>query len=289
MPLPSSGGAIVIGLLQALEGEDPGAGGHRPPEWLHAMAEASKRLYAARAALGDPAQVPGAAEREAELVSPAFAARVRGEVGERASDPPAGGGPREGDDTNHVSVVDGDGNAVVLTTTVNAPFGSCIVVPGTGILLNDEMDDFDAAPGVPNYFGLVGTGANAPAPGKIPLSSMAPTLVFDPSGALWLAVGTPGGSTIPTTVVQIVSNLVDEGMSLAEALGAPRVHHQWRPAALQAEPRGLEAATVRALEARGHAVVFRKDTWGDAQAVRRLGAMWEAASDPRWEGVPAAP
>jgi gamma-glutamyltranspeptidase/glutathione hydrolase len=289
MPLPSSGGAIVIALLQALEGEDPTAGGYRPERWLHAMAEIEKRLYARRAVLGDPAFVPEAEARVRELVSPELAARLRAEVGERASDPPPGGELHEGDDTNHVSVVDGQGNAVVLTTTVNAPFGSCLVVPGTGILLNDQMDDFDSAPGVPNYYGVVGTAANAPAPGKIPLSSMAPTLVFDPSGALFLAVGSPGGSTIPTTVAQIVSHLLDEGMSLEEALAAPRVHHQWRPAALQVEPRGLEAATVRALQGRGHEVRFRKDRWGDAQAVRRAGAMWEAASDPRWEGVPAAP
>jgi gamma-glutamyltranspeptidase/glutathione hydrolase len=102
-------------------------------------------------------------------------------------------------------------------------------------------------------------------------------------------VGSPGGSRIPTTIAQIVSHLVDEGASLAEALSAPRFHHQWRPAAIEVEPRGLEAATVRALEARGHTVTFREATWGDAQAVRRLGSLWEAASDPRWEGAPAAP
>jgi len=172
---------------------------------------------------------------------------------------------------------------------VNAPFGSCVVVPGTGILLNDQMDDFDAAPGVPNYFGVVGAGANAPAPGKIPLSSMAPTLVFDPAGALWLGIGAAGGSTIPTTVAQAISNLVDHGMRLDEALGAPRIHHQWRPRAIRVEPRGLDAATVRALEALGHAVEHRPQPWGEATAVRRLGTMWEGAADPRWEGQPAAP
>ncbi|MFO0582864.1 MAG: gamma-glutamyltransferase [Anaeromyxobacter sp.] len=289
MPLPSSGGAIVIALLQALEGEDPKAGGYRNERWLHAMAELEKRLFARRATLGDPALVPGAEAAVRELVSPAFAARLRAEVGERASDPAAGGGPAEGEHTNHVAVVDREGNAVSLTTTVNAPFGSCVLVPGTGILLNDQMDDFDAAPGTPNYFGVVGTGANAPAPGKVPLSSMAPTIVFDAAGKVELVVGAAGGSTIPTTVAQAISNVIDLGMPLEQALGAPRIHHQWRPRTLRVEPFGLEAATIRALEARGHTLDLRKAPWGEAAAVGRLGTMWEGASDPRWEGRPAAP
>lgn len=289
MGLPSSGGFILIGLLQALEGEDPRAGGYRPERWLHAMIEVEKRLFARRATLGDPAFVPGADEAVREAVSPSFADLLRKEITERASDPHVPGELREGDQTNHLSVVDGEGNAVVMTTTVNAPFGSCLLVPGTGILLNDEMDDFDSAAGTPNYFGVVGTGANAPAPGKIPLSSMAPTLVFDQEGRLWLAVGSPGGSTIPTTVAQVISYLIDDGMGLEEALGAPRLHHQWRPKAVQVEPMGLEAATARALEGRGHSLQFRPDRWGDAQAVLRSGTYWEAASDPRFEGVPAAP
>jgi len=289
MGLPSSGGFIVVALLQALEGEDPRAGGYRPERWLHAMAEIEKRLFAMRAVLGDPDFVPGARALVSEWVTPAFAARLRAQVGERASDPPAGGGVPEGDDTNHVSIVDGQGNAVAMTTTVNARFGSCVVVPGTGILLNDEMDDFDSAPGRPNVYDVVGAGPNAPAPGKVPLSSMAPTLVFDPAGRLWLVVGSPGGSTIPTTVAQVISHLVDDGMDLEEALAAPRIHHQWRPSRIRVEPHGLEAATVRALEARGHELDFRREAWGDAQAVRRSGGMWEAASDPRWEGAPAAP
>jgi len=289
MPLPSSGGAIVIGLLQALEGEDPKAGGYRSDRWLHVMAELEKRLFARRATLGDPGFVPDAEAAVAELVSPAFAARLLAEVGERASDPAVGGGPTEGEHTNHVAVADRDGNVVALTTTVNTPFGSCVVVPGTGLLLNDQMDDFDAAPGTPNYFGVVGAGANAPAPGKVPLSSMAPTIVFGPDGKVLLALGAAGGSTIPTTVAQAISNVIDHGMGLDAALGAPRIHHQWRPRALRVEPFGLEAATRRALEARGHAIELRAAPWGEAAAVRRLGTMWEAASDPRWEGLPAAP
>lgn len=290
MPLPSSGGAIVIALLQALEREAPRDGGYRPPRFLHAMTEVEKRLFAQRAALGDPDFVPGAAAAVAALVSPDSAARLAAEVGPRATDVPPPAASPEGNHTAHLSVIDAEGNAVAMTTTVNYLFGACVVVPGTGILLNDEMDDFDAAPGTPNAYGLVGQGANAPEPGKVPLSSMAPTLVFDPEGRLWLAVGAPGGSTIPTTVAQVISHLVDDGMTLEQALAAPRIHHQWRPAALRVEPNGLEAETVRALAQLGHVVRFEKAPWGNAQAVRVTPEGWrEAASDPRGEGVPAAP
>lgn len=291
MPLPSAGGAILIGLLQALEHEDPRAGGrYRPERFLHAMAELEKRLYARRGSLGDPAFAPGAAAAVEELVSPAFAARLAAEVGERAAEVPGPPPPRESSQTTHLSVIDGAGNAVALTSTVNYAFGSCVVVPGTGVLLNDEMDDFDAAPGRPNAYGAVGSGPNAPAPGKIPLSSMAPTLVFEPGGALWLAVGAPGGTTIPTTVAQVISHLVDDGMTLSQALGTPRIHHQWRPDALQVEPGGLEAATARALEARGHRLLFREGPWANPQAVQVTpGGLREAASDPGGEGAPAVP
>jgi gamma-glutamyltranspeptidase/glutathione hydrolase len=187
-------------------------------------------------------------------------------------------------------VVDRDGNAVALTTTVNFRFGSCVVVPGTGILLDDEMDDFDSAPGTPNAYGLVGAGANAPAPGKTPLSSMAPTLVFDPDGRLWLVIGAEGGSTIPTTVAQAISHLVDDGMTLAQALAAPRLHHQWYPDVVRVEPNGLEAETARALAALGHHLDVAEWPWGNANAVeRRADGMWEAASDPRYDGVALAP
>jgi gamma-glutamyltranspeptidase/glutathione hydrolase len=289
-PLPSAGGAIVIGTLQALEPEDPRAGGYRPERFLHARIEVEKRLFARRALLGDPEHVPGAAALAAEMVSPDFAASLRASIGPRAAVPEEVGPGKEGGSTTHVSVIDGAGNAVALTTTVNWLFGSCVVVPGTGILLNDQMDDFDAAAGVPNAFGLVGTGANAPGPGKSPLSSMAPTLVFDPEGKLWLAVGSPGGSHIPTTVAQVISHLVDDGMTLERALAAPRIHHQWQPGAVQVEPNGLEAETVRALEARGHRIEWLEGPRSNPQAVWVRPEGWiEAASDPRWAGVPAAP
>jgi gamma-glutamyltranspeptidase / glutathione hydrolase len=190
-----------------------------------------------------------------------------------------------------VSVVDAEGNAVALTTTVNYWFGACVVVPGTGILLNDQMDDFDVAPGVPNAYGLVGSGLNAPAPGKVPLSSMAPTFLFDAKGRLELVLGAPGGSTIPTTVAQVIVHWVDDGMRLDEALAAPRIHQQHLPEAVQVEPNGLEAATASALEARGHVLQRAPRPIGNAQAVRidwETG-LREAASDPRFEGAAAVP
>ena len=292
MPPPSAGGAIAIGLLQALEGEDPRAGGYRPERWLHAMAEISKRLYARRGGLlGDPDLVETALPAAREMTTPAFAKVLREAVGERATPSTEVPAPRKDGHTTHLSVVDAEGNAVSLTTTVNYYFGACVVVPGTGILLNDEMDDFDAAPGVPNVYGLVGTVANAPAPGKRPLSSMAPTFVLDPQGRLLLALGAPGGSTIPTTVAQAIVHVIDDGMRLDEALAAPRVHHQWLPDRIRVEPNGLDAATVHALEARGHVIEVAKRRWGNATAVRvDPETGWrEAATDPRYEGAPAAP
>jgi gamma-glutamyltranspeptidase/glutathione hydrolase len=289
-PPPSSGGAIVIGVLQALEGEDPRAGGYRPERFLHAMIEIEKRLYAQRAAFADPAFAPSVAKVVEEMISPAAAAALRAQVADRAT--PAAEVPgRESPHTTHISVVDAQGNAVAMTTTVNYHFGSCVVVPGTGILLNDEMDDFEVAPGVPNAYGLAGKGLNAPQPGKIPVSSMAPTFLFDAKDRLELVLGSPGGSTIPTTVAQVIVHWVDDGMRLDEALGAPRFHHQHQPDVVVVEPNGFEAATAGALERRGHVLQAPSRPLGNAQAVR---IEWETglregASDPRFEGAAAIP
>jgi gamma-glutamyltranspeptidase/glutathione hydrolase len=295
-PPPSSGGALVIGLLQALEGDFTPGAGYRPVAQLHAFVEVEKRLYAQRAGrFADPAFLPSADAAAAELVTPAFAARLRAEVGERATPSSAIAPPRAeapgGDQTSHVSVVDADGNAVALTTTVNGWFGSCVVVPGTGILLNDQMDDFDAAPGVPNDFGLVGTGVNGVAPGKRPLSSMTPTLVFDAEGRVVLAVGAPGGATIPSTVAQVIMHLLGDGMPLDQALGAPRLHHQWQPDQVQVEPFGLDAASAEALRARGHVITYRPRPFGNPQAaaIDWATGLRQAASEPRYEGAPAIP
>jgi gamma-glutamyltranspeptidase / glutathione hydrolase len=296
MPPPSAGGAIVIALLQALEGDDPTVGGYRPVEQLHAFVEVEKRLFAERAGrLADPAFLPGADAAARELASPAWARAARAAVGPRATPSaelaPAGAPPAEGDQTTHVSVVDAEGNAVALTTTVNGYFGSCLLVPGTGILLNDQLDDFDAAAGAANQFGLVGTGVNLPAPGKRPLSSMAPTLVFDAEGRAVLAVGSPGGSTIPSTVAQVILHVLGDRMPLDQAVSMPRVHHQWLPDVVVLEPFGLDAASEAALVARGHAVRRRARPFGNPQAaaIDWATGLREAASEGRGEGRPAAP
>jgi gamma-glutamyltranspeptidase/glutathione hydrolase len=290
---PSAGGAIVIGLLQALEGSDPGAGGYRPEPWLHRLVEIERRLYARRAAaLGDPDFVPGARAAAEEIASEAYARQVAAAVGERAT-PSSGVAPPQskGENTTQVSVIDAAGNAVALTTTVNGYYGSCLVVPGTGILLNDEMDDFDVAPGVANQFGLVGGGPNSVAPGKVPLSSMSPLLLLDGDGRALLAVGSPGGSTIPSTVAQVVVNVVDHHMRLDDALSTPKIHHQWMPDRIIAEPWALDADTAAALRARGHEIEVRPRPFGNPQAVMvdRATGWRIGASDGRGEGSPAVP
>ncbi len=291
MPPPSAGGAIVLGILRALEPEDPRAGGYRPDRFLHVMVEAEKRLYARRAsAFGDPDRVPGARAAAEEMASPAFAERLRAGIGERATPSVTLSGAPEEHDTSHLSVVDAEGNAVALTTTVNYFFGSCVMVPGTGILLDDQMNDFDLAPGVPDAYGLRGGGPNAVAPGKVPLSSMAPTLVLEPDGRLLMAVGAAGGGRIPTAVAQAILHVVDDGMALDEALAAPRIHHQWMPDVVQVEPNGLDAATARALVERGHLLEFGAKRWVNAQAVGIApDGLRQAACDPRYEAIPAVP
>ena len=291
MPPPSAGGAILLGVLGALEPEEPRAGGYRPDRYLHVMIEAEKRLFARRAAsFGDPDQVKGVREAAEEMASPQFARKLRAEIGERATPAAQVAAHAEAGGTSHVSVVDREGNAVALTTTVNYYFGSCVLVPGTGIVLNDEMDDFDTAPGKRNVFGLAGSGKNAVAAGRIPVSSMAPTLVFEPGGRLLLAIGAGGGARIPTAVAQAILHVVDDGMPLDEALAAPRLHHQHTPDVVEVEPNGLEAATAKELEARGHALSFAPRRWPNANAAGVApSGMREAAADPRYEGAAAAP
>ena len=295
MPPPSAGGAILVALLQALEGEDPRAGGYRPERFVHAMVEIEKRLFARRTALfGDPDFFKPVAAAVREMIDPAFAAVLRAQIGEKATPAAEVKVKRESGSTTHLSVVDEEGNAVALTTTVNYIFGSCVVPPGTGVVMNDHMDDFDLAPGVPNVYGLVGAEANSIAPGKVPLSSMSPTLVFAPDGRLRMVVGSPGGSTIPTTVAQTILHVIDDGMPIDAALAAPRIHHQLHPDELRVEADGIEAATAAALRARGHRIVFgwgSERAWGNAQAVSvdPKNGWRAAASDPRGSGAGAVP
>src|SRR5438445_495301 len=302
MPLPSSGGFIVSALLNVLEREQPRAGGYRPERFLHAMIETEKRLSAVRQRLGDPAFNPGVEERVRQMVGKDFAGDLWRQIGEQAT--PAAevvAHPEHG--TTHVSAIDEEGNAVALSTTVNDAFGSCIVAKGAGFLLNDEMDDFAVAPGVPNAYGVRGDVENAPGPGKVPLSSMAPTFVFGLDGELLLAIGSSGGATIPTTVAQAIVHLVDDGMAVDRAIAQPRLHHNLFPDLVRVEPSGLEAATARALEQRGHKLQFGGEPfqehgpgffdtlWGKACAVQvDPDTRWRiAACDPRNEGGGAIP
>jgi gamma-glutamyltranspeptidase/glutathione hydrolase len=289
-PAPSSGGLILLGLLASVESEDPRAGVYRPEQFLHVMIEAEKRLYALREEMGDPDFAPAMGRISALMTSKNFGKTIRAQINEKAT-PAADIKPiAESPDTTHLSVIDAEGNAVSLTTTVNYVFGSCLVAKGTGVLLNDEMDDFSSAPGVANQYGVRGGAANAPGPGKVPLSSMAPTLVFGADGKLKLAVGSPGGSTIPTTVAQAISHFIDDKMPIDRALAAPRLHEQLTPDFVRVEQDGLEAETAKALRARGHVLKF-VEPWGNAQAVAidpetgyRVGA-----SDPRADGAAATP
>ena len=289
MPPPSSGGVHLVQMLRFLAGFDLTAAGHGKAATVHPMIEAMKIAYADRSRLlGDPdfVDVP-----VARLTSDAYAASWRARFSpDRALLPSEVGGVAvapEPEHTTHFSVVDGEGNAVACTQTINLGFGSGVLATGTGVVLNDEMDDFSAAPGVPNAFGLVGNEANAVAPRKRPLSSMTPTIVTQ-DGAVRLVVGSPGGSRIITTVLQVVLNVLDHGMDVAAAVAAPRIHHQWSPPDVLAEP-GALAPPVRArLEALGHKVV--ESNFGtNVQAIERdpkTGAL-RGASDPRGEGAPA--
>ncbi len=267
MSPPSSGGVHLIQMLNILEGFALRDTGAQSAATLHLMIEAMKPAYADRAEfLGDPAfvKIPVAG-----LTSKRYAAELRKAIDpERArpaQDIRAGNpAPHEGDNTTHYSVVDAQGNAVANTYTLNFFYGLGLVADGTGILLNNELDDFAAKPGAPNAFGLVGGDANAPGPGKRPLSSMSPTIVFR-DGRVLLVTGTHGGSRIITMVLQIISNVIDHEMNIAEAVAAPRIHHQWLPDQVDAE-RGLSPDTIRLLEARGHKIVVGR-TFGSANSI----------------------
>jgi gamma-glutamyltranspeptidase/glutathione hydrolase len=225
-----------------------------------------------------------------EVISKDFAGTLRSRIGETAT-PAQQVIAREGTHTTHVSAIDEEGNAVALTTSVNDLFGSCVAAKGAGFLLNDTMDDFATAPDVPNAYGLRGGSENAPGPGKVPLSTMAPTLVFAPDGELRLVLGAAGGPTIATTIAQAIVHVVDDKMPVDQAIAAPRIHHNLFPDAIWVEPNGLDAATAKALAARGHRLAFRDSPWGKAEAVEiDLETGWrEGATDPRFEGTPAVP
>jgi gamma-glutamyltranspeptidase/glutathione hydrolase len=285
MPPPSSGGVHIVQILNTLEGFPIGFLGAGGAETVHLIAEAMKLAYADRSAyLGDPdfIDVPVAA-----LTSEAYAAHLRSLIsrGRARAAPeirPGDLAPYESPETTHFSIVDAAGNAVANTYTINFSYGTGLVAEGTGILLNSELDDFSAKPGVPNAYGLIGGDANAVAPHKRPLSSMAPTIVLA-KGAPFLVTGSPGGPRIITTTLQIIMNVIDHGMNIAEATHAPRVHHQWLPDQLRIE-KGLSPDTIRLLEQMGHDVVV-SDAIGSTQSIMVTAAGLFGSSDPRTPGA----
>ena len=256
MPPISSGGAAIVQMLNILEHDDLAASGFGSAATVHLMIEAMRRAYADRARyLGDPAFNP--AMPIERLTSKAYAAELRRTIDDgraSASSPESFEWPREGGETTHLSVVDGARNAVSLTYTLEQGYGSKITVPGAGFLLNNEMGDFNAGPGITTERGLIGTAPNLAEPGKRMLSSMSPTIVTR-DGQLVLVTGSPGGRTIINTVLQTILNVVDFGMNVQEAVDAPRIHHQWLPDVTRYERWGLSPDTLALLEGRGHDMV----------------------------------
>jgi gamma-glutamyltranspeptidase / glutathione hydrolase len=282
MPPSSSGGVTLTEILNILEG-------YRLPDFgtarlAHLEIEAMRRAFTDRNRyLGDPAFVQMPLDR---LTSKAYATELRRGISSRRATPPSAmPAIVEGTETTHYSIVDPDGNAVAITTTLNNNFGSKVVVGGAGFLLNDEMDDFAAKPGSPNMFGLIQGEANAIQPGKRMLSAMTPTIVLDPEGRLALVVGAPGGPTIITAVFQVISNVIDHGMSLAEAVYAPRIHHQALPDSLQWEPNGIAPGVRRQLERMGHTFRARPGYMALVNAIRVTPEGLEGVSDPRTTGA----
>jgi gamma-glutamyltranspeptidase/glutathione hydrolase len=252
-PPPSSGGVHLIEMLNILEGYDLARLGRE--ESLHDMIEAMKRAYADRAVfMGDPDSVKIPVDG---LTSKAYAKSLRANIGPRSTPPadirPGTAAEFEGRNTTHFSVIDRDGNAVSNTYTLNFSYGLGLVAEGTGVLLNNELDDFTSKPGTANAYGLVGYNANLPGPGKRPLSSMTPTIVLK-AGKPFLITGSPGGSRIISAVLQVIVNAIDFKMPIGQAVSAPRLHQQWQPEDVYVEP-GFAPDVLEALEKRGHKIV----------------------------------
>lgn len=289
MPPPSSGGVHIVEIFNMLATRTFDKDHFHNADSVHYLAESMRRAYADRSAyLGDPAffKVPLAG-----LLDKEYAARLARGIDTRFATPSSQVKPgkpalTESPSTTHFSVVDNEGNAVSSTQTVNYTFGSGVVAAGTGIILNDEMDDFSIKPGVPNAYGLVGSEANAVKARKTMLSSMSPSLVFNPKGELDMVVGSPGGSRIITAVLQTIQNRIDYNMDLESAVQAPRIHHQWLPDKLYYEPGAMEPRVLARLKEMGHDMQER-DSHGDVQAIGRAPrGGWIGVSDRRHFGMP---
>jgi len=287
MPQPSSGGVVLVEILNILEGFPMHDMKQGSAPSLHVMVEAMKRAYADRARyLGDPAFVKAPI---ATLISKDYAAKQRASIDlDHATpwtDALAATPPHEGDNTTHFSVVDSRGNAVSNTYTMNYSYGVGLIAEGTGVLLNNELDDFTAAPGASNAYGLVGFEANLPGPGKRPLSSMSPTIVMKDGKAV-LVTGSPGGSRIISAVLQIIVDVLDYDMDVATAVAAPRLHHQWLPDEVRIE-RGFAGDTLAGLKARGHRLIEPLG-YSSANSIAVTANGLLGAPDPRTRGAEAA-
>jgi gamma-glutamyltranspeptidase/glutathione hydrolase len=285
MPLPSSGGIVLIETLNMLEDFDLAALPQGSAPSLHLLIETMKRSYADRARyLGDPAFVDAPV---AMLISKDYASKQRASIDRDRAMPWSEAlpkPPREGDNTTHFSVVDAAGNAVSNTYTLNFSYGVGLVAEGTGVLLNNELDDFTAAPGASNAYGLVGYAANLPGPGKRPLSSMSPTIVLK-DGRVVLVSGSPGGSRIISTVLQVIVDVIDYRMDVAAAVAAPRLHHQWLPDEVRIE-QGFPESVQGALRGMGHAVRAPMGQTSANSIAVRDGTLY-GAPDPRTRGAEA--
>ena len=295
-PPPSGGGVAVCEILSILQGYDLHALGFHSAAAVHLMVEAMRHTYADRVALGDPDFVHDPIDR---ILSPAHIKEIQESIpADRAlksSDIKVDlGGQPEGHNTTHFSIVDGHGNAVAMTYTLNNWFGAGVVAGSTGIVMNDEMDDFTARPGTPNMFGLVQGEANAIQPGKTPVSSMSPT-ILSKDGHVVMSIGSPGGSRIPTITLEAISNVIDYGMDIRTAIDEPRIHQQWMPESVEIEPGALTPEVQKQLEAMGY--VFKPHApWGVGAGVlvgaKHLGgrpkpkvALWGSADDRRPGGA----
>jgi gamma-glutamyltranspeptidase/glutathione hydrolase len=283
MPPSSSGGITVTETLNILEAYGPSAP-FGTAERVHAVASASQRAFVDRnSKLGDPAFVRGPLST---LTSKSYARSIARSISREHADPTTRVASRmgEGNETTHWSVVDQSGNAVATTSTLNDLYGSGVYVSGAGFFLNDEMDDFTSQPGTPNMFGLIQGEANSIAPGKRMLSAMSPAIVLDPEGGLLLVTGARGGPRIISATSQIILNVIDHRMSLADAMSAPRLHHQALPDSIRLEAGGFDPAVIARLRAMGHHVYELSSGIAAAASVMRVKGGYEGMDDPRSHG-----
>ncbi|WP_354333318.1 gamma-glutamyltransferase [Pedobacter sp. CG_S7] len=287
MPPPSSGGIALIQLLKAVEGYPLKKWGHNTDSTVQVMVEAERRVYADRAAhLGDPDfyKVPGIQLMDAAYIKNRMSSFTWDKATSSTAVSAGVVAPMEHEETTHFSIVDREGNAVSITTTLNGSYGAGVVVKGAGFLLNNEMDDFSVKPGAPNMYGLVGGEANAIAPNKRMLSSMTPA-ILEKDGDLFMVVGTPGGSTIITSVFQTILNVIDFDMNMQAAVTAKKFHHQWLPDEVQVETGALDSVAQRVLERKGYIIKPRGPIGRVDAILKTKWGFYQGGADPRGDDL----